>query len=124
MLSDKLEEENIKKQKLETEIAKLGNPDPVAFDMSNKTKQTINILEDVGYSPEDWIAEYMEAGSWSVQIAKIWFAFSKDDTNKPDMQIPAIFDDDKFVENVVKPAMKDIEEEQIRKFLSVISNFL
>lgn len=57
----------------------------------------------------------MEPDSWSIQIAKLWFTFSKDDTNKPDMQIPAIYEDMKFVDNVVKPALKDVEEDQICK---------
>jgi len=47
------------------------------FSISEKTKQTIEILEDVPYSYEDWIEENVSKGSWSTKILKFWFLFSK-----------------------------------------------
>ena len=47
------------------------------FSISEKTKQTIEILEDVPYSYEDWIEENVQKDSWSTKILKFWFLFSK-----------------------------------------------
>ena len=58
------------------------------FTISEKTKQTIEILEDVPYSYEDWIDENVTKDSWSTKILKFWFLFSKKHNVLPEMQFP------------------------------------
>lgn len=95
------------------------------FAISEKTKQTIEILEDVPYSYEDWIEENVSKDSWSTKILKFWFLFSKKHNSYPEMQFPQLFDDDSFIAKVAKGEIGKFEEEETGKvFLTFLGKYL
>lgn len=72
---------------------------PDAFQLSQMTKDGIEIIEELGIDFNDWVESSVDS-EWSIRTLKLWFFLQKDFSKANSWaDWPNLFDDSEFMEN-------------------------
>ena len=80
------------------------------FQLSQMTKDGIEIIEEMGIEYNDWIESSVDS-EWSIRTLKLWFFLQKDYAKTHDWASwPQLFDDSAFMEKACDQVEEVIEE--------------
>lgn len=80
------------------------------FQVSQMSKDGIEIIEEMGIDFEDWVESSVDS-KWTIRTLKLWFHLQKDFTSANAWAAwPAIFDDSAFMTAACDKVEEDIDE--------------
>lgn len=81
-----------------------------AFQLSQMTKDGIEIIEEMGIEYNDWVESSVDS-EWTIRTLKLWFFLQKDFAKSNDWASwPKLFDDSSFMEAACDQVEEVIEE--------------
>ncbi len=102
-------EEAIDKLKSSSPDAENHDLSELKFALSQRTTQSLEILEDAPLDIEEWVTE-QQANEWVVRTVKLWFTLHSAYTKQDFVQFPAILDDQAFFAKAIDVLRLEVED--------------